>query len=340
MFPFSPLTCDPYRAEQIFRPSISPSSIFVEILPMLLSFIRFALVLIFGVSILTSCQAQDPKPIELAKQPNEQTLLWQVTGKDVKKATYLFGTFHLMCKQDVQFSEPLKKALAASDEIYLEMDMDDPATTLGGLFMMNMKDDKALKDLYSEAEYARLETFFKDSLRTPLAMFKRTKPMFLIAMLYPKFMPCKQVSGMEEGLMKLAKQHQKEIKGLETIQFQSSVFDSIPYEVQAKELLKSIDSLPTYRRYFDTMVTVYKQQRLDELAKQMNDPEFGMAEQQDVLLDRRNRNWVDQLNVLMKEKSLFVGVGAGHLPGEQGLIQLLRKAGYNVEPLENKWARG
>ena len=114
------------------------------------------------------------------------------------------------------------------------------------------------------------------------------------------------------------------------------MFDSIPYDVQAKELLKSIDSLATYRRYFDTMVTVYKQQRLDELAKQMNDPEFGMAEQQDVLLDRRNKNWVDQLKLLMKEKSLFVGVGAGHLPGEQGLIQLLRKAGYTVEPVVDK----
>ena len=179
---------------------------------MLIALIRYMLVLFFGVSILSACKAQQAKPIELPKQADGQTLLWQVIGKDVKKATYLFGTFHLMCKQDVQFSENLKKALVASDELYLEMDMDDPATALGGLFMMNMKDNKALRDLYSEAEYARLETFFRDSLFTPLTMFKRTKPMFLVAMLYPKFMPCKQVSGMEEGLMKLAKQHQKEIK--------------------------------------------------------------------------------------------------------------------------------
>ena len=302
---------------------------------MILLVIRYTLVLFFGVSILSACQAQQPKPIDLPKKSDGQTLLWQVTGKDVKKATYLYGTFHLMCKQDVMFSESAKKALAASDALYLEMDMDDPATTMGGLFLMNMKEGKTLRDLYTEGEFARLESFFKDSLMIPLTMFKRTKPMFLIAMLYPKFMPCKQVSGVEEGLMKLAKQNKQEVYGLETIQFQSSVFDSIPYSVQAKELLKSIDSLNTYRQYFDTMVTVYKQQRLDELAKQMNDPEFGMAEQQDILLDQRNKNWVEQLRKLMKEKSLFVGVGAGHLPGAMGLIELLRKAGYTVEPLRN-----
>ena len=73
---------------------------------MLIALIRYMLVLFFGVSILSACKAQQAKPIELPKQADGQTLLWQVTGKDVKKATYLFGTFHLMCKQDVQFSEP------------------------------------------------------------------------------------------------------------------------------------------------------------------------------------------------------------------------------------------
>lgn len=303
---------------------------------MIASLFRFVGLILTAFVTLISCKAQSPTIPALAEQADEQTLLWQVTGKGVKGASYLFGTFHLMCKQDVRFSEPLKTALKASDELYLEMDMDDPATTMGGLFLMNMKENKALKDLYTEAEYARLEAFFEDSLKIPLTMFKRTKPMFLIAMLYPKFMPCKQVSGVEEGLMTLAKANQKEVKGLETIQFQTSVFDSIPYAVQAKELLKSIDSLSAYRQYFDTMVTVYKKQQLTELGKQMNDPEFGMAEQQDLLLDKRNQNWVGQLKELMKTKSLFIGVGAGHLPGDQGLINLLRQAGYKVTPLVNK----
>ena len=99
----------------------------------------------------------------------------------------------------------------------------------------------------------------------PLALLQRTKPFFLAAMLYPKMMPCKSVSGVEEELMKLAKQQKKEIKGLETLEFQSAVFDSIPYEEQAKELLKSIDSMATYKEYFDKMINVYKAQNCRKL---------------------------------------------------------------------------
>ena len=120
--------------------------------------------------------------------------------------------------------------------------------------------------------------------------------------------------------------------------FQASVFDSIPYETQAKELLKSIDSMARSKVYFDSMVTAYRNQRMDEVEKLINDDEFGMGveENQDIMLDKRNRNWVQQLNTIMKKESVFVAVGTGHLPGENGVIALLKKEGYTVRPIENK----
>ena len=149
-------------------------------------------------------------------------------------------------------------------------------------------------------------------------------------------MPCKTVSGIEEELMKMAKQQKKEIKGLETIEFQSAVFDSIPYEEQAKELLKSIDSMSTYQKYFDTMMTVYKTQQLTEIEKLFKDTEFGMEDHQDLLLNDRNKNWVNQLKIIMKDETVFVAVGAGHLVGKEGLINLLREEGYTLKPILNK----
>src|SRR5674476_1289249 len=122
---------------------------------------------------------------------------------------------------------------------------------------MNMKDGKTLKQLYTADEYKKIESFFTDSLHTPISFIQRMKPFFLEALLYPKMMPCKTISGVEEELMKVAKLEKKEIKGLETMEFQAAVFDSIPYEEQAKELLKSIDSIASYQKYFDTMITVY-----------------------------------------------------------------------------------
>ena len=282
-----------------------------------------------------SCNAQ-PTQGRLKANADDNSLLWEVSGKGLKNPSYIFGTFHLMCKDDIRFSEQLKNAVANSNLLYLEMDMDDPAIMLGGLLMMNMKAGKKLQDLYSAEEYEKVAAFFKDTLHIPIGLLQRTKPFFLAALLYPKMMTCKTVSGVEEELMKLAKQQKKEIKGLETMEFQSAVFDSIPYEEQAKELLKSIDSMMAYQKYFDTMISVYKTQRLMDIEKLFKDSEFGMEAHQDLLLNDRNKNWVTQLKTIMKNESVFVAVGAGHLVGKEGLISLLRKEGYSLKPLFNR----
>lgn len=291
--------------------------------------------LLATLSLFFSCQAQQ-KQVSLPVNKDNNSLLWEISGKGLKQHSYLFGTFHLMCRGDIQFSNNLKTAIANATEMYMELDMDDPAVMLGGMMMMNMKDGKKLKDLYTPAEYEKLSSFFKDSLHMPINFLETVKPYFLVAMMYPKMMPCKSVSGVEEELMKLAKQNKKNIKGLETLEFQAAVFDTIPYEQQAKELLKSIDSLSAYTVYFDSMVQVYKNQQLDKMETLVNDKEFGMEEYQDILLDTRNKNWVNQLKTLMKNESVFVAVGAGHLVGAKGLIALLKKEGYTLKPVLNK----
>ena len=294
---------------------------------------RTALSIIFSICIF-GCKGQ-PTSLSPKKLNNNNTLLWQISGKALKKPSYLFGTFHLLCKDDINFSAQLRYAIQYADEVYMELDMDDPSTLLSGLLYMNMKDGKKLKDFYSPDEYKKIEGFFNDTLHMPLVMFQKAKPYFLVALLYPKMMKCKTFSGIEEGILKLAKENKKEILGLETMEFQSAVFDSIPYEWQAKELMKNIDSLDKYKNEFDTLMLAYKNQQLDVLEKLITKSEFGMDEFEDVLLNRRNANWVKKLGAVMKSKSLFVAVGAGHLLGEKGLIKLLRKEGYAVEPLIN-----
>lgn len=282
------------------------------------------------------CKSQTSKPV-VKKNGSNNTLLWQVSGKDLTKPSYLFGTFHLLCKDDIHLSEQLKNSFKSADEIYMELDMDDPSTMLSGILYMSMKDGKKLKDLYTPAEYKKVESYFNDSLHMPMMMLQNMKPYFLVALLYPKMMNCKTASGVEEELIKLAKENKQEIKGLETMQFQASVFDSIPYQWQAKELLKNIDSFSFYKNEFDTMLLQYKNQQMNAMEKSLAKSEFGSDEKyEDILLTKRNLNWVNQLKIIMKKESVFVAVGTGHLVGEKGLINLLRREGYTVEPLLNK----
>lgn len=281
---------------------------------------------------LLGCKGQTP---QLKVNQDDNTLLWEVSGNGLSKPSYLFGTFHLLCKDDIHFSEQLKKAMQNSDTVYMELKMDDPSVLLGGLLYMNMKGDTTLKTLYSDADYKKIETYFNDSLHTPLLLLQKMKPNLLVALLYPKMMDCGNPASIEEELLKMAKGYKKEIKGLETVQFQASVFDSIPYSVQAKELMNNIDSFSTYKKQFDTMVSLYKKQQLQSLdTLSANDKDT--KDYEDILLNNRNKNWVSQLSILMKKESLLVAVGAGHLPGKHGLISLLREKGYTVKPLENR----
>lgn len=266
---------------------------------------------------------------------NNESLLWKISGNGIAKPSYLFGTFHMLCKDDIHLSGNLKNALAESEYVFMEMDMDDPATMMGALQYMSMKDDLTLKDLYTTEEYNRVERYFKDSLKMGLEMFQTAKPFFLMAMLYPRLLECKDRSGVEQELMKLAKENAKEIRGLETMKYQMSVFDTIPYKWQAKELLKNIDSTQKMREEFNRLVSIYKSQSLDSLMTMLDASEYGGEEFSKILLDNRNKNWLVILNQAVKKEPVFVAVGAGHLPGKNGLIELLRGQGFTLTPVEN-----
>ena len=143
------------------------------------------------------------------------------------------------------------------------------------------------------------------------------------------------MSGIEQELLAMAQKYKKEIKGFETMAFQASVFDSIPYKTQATSLLKTIDSLSTYKQYFAKMLDVYKTQQIDSIQNLFQDSEYGQVENMDILLTKRNQNWVEQLQSILKTKSVFIAVGAAHLVGDDGLITLLRKEGYTLRPIKN-----
>jgi uncharacterized protein YbaP (TraB family) len=106
--------------------------------------------------------------------------------------------------------------------------------------------------------------------------------------------------------------------------------------LQAKALLKDIDSAASAKLYFSKMMNIYISQNTDALTEIMADTSFSEGENDDLLLKNRNENWVKQLDTILKQKNIFIGVGAAHLLGDVGLIALLRKEGYTVTPLNNK----
>lgn len=294
--------------------------------------LTFCFILIISTAI---CIAQTG-PASLKTNADDNTLLWEISGNGLNKPGYLYGTIHILCTEDIQFSNSLKQAIANSGTVYLELDLDDPAVFLGALSLISMKDGKKLKDLYSPESYKRIADYFKDSLKKPIALFQTMKPAFIAALLYPAMMPCSNTGSVDEAIMKFAGENNIPINGLETMALQASVFDSIPYQKQAHQLLEAIDSIARSRIHFTRLLEAYKNQQLDEFEKMFKDPVFGIEDSGDELLDKRNKNWVMQLKEIMKNESVFIAVGAGHLVGKNGLIALLRAEGYTVRGLENR----
>ena len=222
---------------------------------------------------------------------------------------------------------------------------------IGAIGYMRMNDGKKLSDLLTPAEYQRVRAYFDThQSMVPFAMLEQFKPMLISGLIEEQGLGCETTDGMEMQIMKeLGVQRsalglssgaaKKPIRGLETAAFQASLFDSIPYEKQAKELVDDIDSVDQNRKNTQELASLYQKQDLDgiEALSDKDDPE--MKGYMDLILYDRNRKWAKALDTLLTRKSLLIAVGAGHLPGAQGVIQLLRKEGFTVEPVMNKFGK-
>jgi uncharacterized protein len=272
--------------------------------------------------------------------PDDNTLLWKINGKGLTKASYLYGTIHMLCADDAMLSNSLKSIIKKTDEVYFEVDLDNMMEMLTVMGKMKMKGDTTLQDLLSEADYEKVKGYFEGrGSMLPFSMLETFKPILALSTLQEGSMECESTAMMEQVIMQEAKKSNKKIKGMETMAYQAGVLDSIPYKIQAEQLVSYIDNINKNKeedKELEDMMNAYKSQDLKKLEELMMKTDMGMGSFTDVLLYNRNRNWVARLKNLMPEKSLLVAVGAGHLPGEKGVINLLRKAGYTVTPIANK----
>ncbi|MBO9683240.1 MAG: TraB/GumN family protein [Flavisolibacter sp.] len=272
--------------------------------------------------------------------PDTNTLLWRVSGKNLSKPTYIFGTMHMICASDIELSDSLKKAIRNSDNVYLELDMDNMWEMFGAMMNMNMKGDTTLSDLLSPEDYKKVKDFFKEhSTMVPFAFMEKFKPMLVGSLIMEQAAPCDNMVVMEKLVMDEANKNNVDIKGLETFKYQLGIFDKIPYKLQAQQLVKMVDDADSGKgnevNDIKILTDAYRNQelaKLDELTKE--DPTIGGFA--DILLYDRNANWVKKLQQLMPGNSLVIAVGAGHLPGKKGVLNLLREAGYKVEPVKNE----
>lgn len=266
-----------------------------------------------------------------AQSPTEKASLWQISGKDLRDPSYLFGTFHLLCSEDLQISSALKERFDKISHLFLELDFSNPNIGMEMMQAMTMRHDSTLHDLYDQETYDSVSRVIEKTAHVGLEMFNKTKPFGLYAVMLMGALEC-QPASWELNLVKMAKERNYHINGLETVEGQAAIFDSIPYTLQAKQLKEMAFNVDSTRREIQELITLYKTHDIQAMHDRITTDPL-MESYLDQLLYDRNAQWTPNIIQQAKEAPTFFAFGAGHLGGEKGVINLLRKEGYTVSPV-------
>lgn len=275
-----------------------------------------------------ACSAtQKSATVTSASEPMD-ALLWKIEGQDLTEPSYLYGTIHIISQNDFFLTDATKQAFDESQKIVLELDMDDPQMPMQMMQYANMPDGQTLDQLLGEDTYQKLDALVKKNMGMGIGMFNKWQPILAYSLFIQEFIDGPMASY-EQSFMQMAQKGDKEIIGLETVKEQIDAIGSIDYQTQAAYLTKQINDLSGQKELFSTMVDLYKKQDLNALQRYIVESEGGdqFAEH---LLKVRNEKWISRIHEQAKKESSFFAVGAGHLGGEYGVINLLRQAGFTV----------
>lgn len=274
-------------------------------------------------------------------------LLWRVSGNGLGRASYIMGTYHFAPASMMDRIPGMQQALDGCDvvvgEIEKESMMSQDSQVLMAQAMMAPL-DSTLDKLFSPEDYAIVEQVFNKyfgAMGVKLSQMNMFKPS-AISMQMQSMQALKHFPNISESevidmaVQTRANEMGRPSIGLETIQEQIELLFNGPLTEQAEGLLDACKKDDMFTIQSSALVEAYMAQDLSKIEEIFTDPELGGddAESLDALIYDRNRSWVEKLVKMMPERSCLVCVGAGHLPGDQGLLQLLRDRGFTVEPMQ------
>lgn len=267
-------------------------------------------------------------------QQAQKGLLWEISGNGLSQPSYVFGTIHLICPDKFFVPRGTEEKLKAAQQVFLEIDMDDPQMMMKTQKLMMSADGKKLKDIMNESDYKAFSEYFKKNVGMDVIMFGPAKPMLYMSVAMMKSTGCPMPKSYEEYFVKEAKTEKKEVLGLETIEDQIAMMDKATTEQQVSWLMEIVNETEKGNETYKQMIDLYTKQDVEALTKMISEKMVGTKGMEEELLDKRNQNWIPIIEQNIKQKSTFFAVGAGHLGGEKGVLKLLQQKGYTLKSVE------
>lgn len=272
--------------------------------------------------------------------------LWRVTSPDGSRVSYIFGTHHLAPLSVIDNTPGLVDALNKVDKVIGEIDLSPENTALVQTVMqkyMQAPADSMLSVVLKPAELDSvvnvLQAYFGPVISAPA--INRLTPAAVGLMLsmqqaakaFPQINPAQQL---DMEMQNRARALGKAVGGLETVESQCKVLLGGSLAEQAQALMFAVRNDSRFVEAANQFSKAYMDGDLLRLLQLMTDPATGYSESDgERLIYSRNSAWVEILTGVIPAMSVLVVVGAGHLPGDRGVLALLEAGGMKVEPVNN-----
>ncbi len=268
-------------------------------------------------------------------QVTKNALLWEVKSKDGKTTSYLYGTMHLMDADLFYFPKKLEKLLLKSDVLCMEIsNVKDSDLSPDALFLKN---DETLTDYFSNAQMDSIYRWAEKSMLMNKEQFNtnfsKAKPFLLLQFLLQSSLP-ENNKSYEKEFEDLATKNKKSHVGLESVTEQLNLFSGLTKKEQVEMVMSSLRDEANAKSSFEEMQKIYLTQNLDDLYAFVKKESDSPINSSRAFLEDRNQKWIPVMIEMMEIKSVFFAVGAAHLAGPEGVIELLLKKGYTLTPIK------
>lgn len=267
----------------------------------------------------------------------QSSLFWEIEAPNGQKS-YLYGTYHLLGADFLTQRPAVQNAYEEAALVMVETLID--SSQLMALSAYTLMPGKSLKGMTDSSDYRMLKEKLEPVMGMDLAVFDMVKPVVLsssytMAMMQKLTPDSLQYGGlpMDVYFAENAESKGKDLEQLETMEEQFKIlFTGQTEEEQLADLLEMVREEDGGEAMFTNILTAYFNNDLKALYRHSLDWEMD-AKDMAVLVDNRNKAWMPKLIKILDAGEAFIAVGALHLPGKNGLIELLRAKGYKLRPI-------
>lgn len=260
----------------------------------------------------------------------ENSTLWKIEHSDLKQPSYLLGTLHIMCATDFAIPKKVTEILEKVDALVLEVNTSDPQEMK--LMQESMSKSKKISEELTPKQFQELDQLVTKVMGVPLVNFDSYGLSILQFLMIGKMLPCTDLKYYEMELLASAAKTKKQILSLEKAADQIETMRNAYPTTFAFDQLMLFDS---YKKDFNEAIQTYKKEDIATTVDLITKDIYMDENATQYMQIDRNKNWVEKMPQMMKERSNLFAVGAAHLTDDYGLIHLLRQKGYTVTPVIN-----